>query len=299
MRRQHRLRIHEDPVTMWKKLTAMQVAFVLSIGVHAALISVRFVDPQRFKRLLEDAPMEVILVNSRSGETPVQALAIAQANLAGGGDASSGRSSSPLPASNMLEVGDSDQETRVMIEKLQQAQEQLLAVVRRELATLAAPDPPREQGSPQERANEERRRQLLQLLAEIEKRVNEDNIRPRRRYISPATKEKAYAQYYDHLRRKVEDRGTRNFPIHEGQKLYGDLTMNVTVDASGKVVDTGIIRSSGSPILDRYAVAIVNAASPFGDFTDMMRREADELVITSRFRFTRNEALQTTLGARP
>ncbi|MEO8279198.1 MAG: energy transducer TonB [Ideonella sp.] len=284
---------------MWKKLTTMQVAFLLSIGVHAALISVRFVDPQGFKRLLEDAPMEVILVNSRSGEAPVQAQAIAQANLAGGGDAASGRSSSPLPASNLLEVGDSDQETHVKIEKLQQAQEQLLAVVRRELATLPAPDPIREPGSPQEQADEERRKQLLQLLAEIEKRVNEDNIRPRRRYISPATKEKAYAQYYDHLRRKVEDRGTRNFPIHQGQKLYGDLTMNVTVDAGGKVVDTSIIRSSGSPVLDRYAIAIVNAASPFGDFTDAMRREADELVITSRFRFTRNEALQTTLSARP
>ncbi len=282
---------------MWKKLTTLQIAILVSIGVHAALISVRLVDGQAFKRVLEDAPMEVILVNSRSGEAPVEALAIAQANLAGGGDAASGRSSSPLPASNMLEVGDADQETHVMIEKLQQAQEQLLTVVRRELAMLPAPDPIREQGTPQQQADEERRRQLLQLLAEIEKRVNEDNVRPRRRYISPATKEKAYAQYYDHLRRKVEDRGTRNFPVHQGQKLYGDLTMNVTVDASGKVVDASIIHSSGSAILDRYAMAIVNAASPYGDFTPAMRREADELVITSRFRFTRNEALQTTLGA--
>ncbi len=140
---------------------------------------------------------------------------------------------------------------------------------------------------------------MLQLLAEIEKRINEDNQRPRRRYISPATKEKAYAQYYDHLRRKVEDRGTRDFPVHQGKKLYGDLTMNVTVNAGGKVVDSSIIRSSGSPILDRYAVAIVNSASPYGDFTPAMLREADELVITSRFRFTRNEALQTTLSARP
>ncbi len=299
MRRRSQPGIHEQRVTMWKKLTTLQLAILLSIGVHAAFISVRFVDPQPFKRVLEDAPMEVILVNSRSGEAPVKALAIAQANLAGGGDAASGRSSSPLPASNMLEIGDSDQETHVMIEKLQQAQEQLLAVVRRELATLPVPAPIREQGTPQQQADEERRRQLLQLLAEIEKRVNEDNIRPRRRYISPATKEKAYAQYYDHLRRKVEDRGTRNFPVHQGNKLYGDLTMNVTVNASGKIVDTSIVHSSGSPILDRYAVAIVNAASPYGDFTPAMRREADELVITSRFRFTRNEALQTTLSARP
>ena len=62
---------------------------------------------------------------------------------------------------------------------------------------------------------EERRRQLLQLLAEIEKRVNEENARPKKRYISPATREEVYAIYYDVLRRKIEERGTRNFPEYK------------------------------------------------------------------------------------
>ncbi len=286
-------------MTFWKKLSTLQVALLLSCAVHAALISIRFVDPQRFDRMFDESPLEVILVNSRSGEAPVNAQAIAQANLAGGGNAESGRSSSPLPNSNALEIGDADEEAHVMIEKLQRAQDQLLSVVRRELAQLPAPNPVQPEGSPQEKADEERRRQLLQLLAEIEKRIIEDNAKPKRRYISPATKEKAYAQYYDYLRRKVEDRGTRNFPIHQGKKLYGDLTMNVTVEASGKVVETAIVRSSGSAVLDRYAVAIVNAAAPYGEFTPAMRREADQLVITSRFRFTRDESLQTTLSAQP
>ena len=105
--------------------------------------------------------------------------------------------------------------------------------------------------------------------------------------------------YYDQLRRKIEDRGTRNFPENQGKKLYGELTMNVTVDAAGRVVDTEVVRSSSSKVLDRRAVAIVNAAAPFGRFTDAMRRKADQLVITSRFRFTREENLETTLSATP
>ena len=105
------------------------------------------------------------------------------------------------------------------------------------------------------------------MLAEIEKRINEENARPKKRYISPATREEVYAQYYDQLRRKIEDRGTRNFPEHNGRKLYGELTMNVTIDAEGRVVETEIVRASASAVLDRRALAIVRAAAPFGPFT--------------------------------
>lgn len=36
-------------------------------------------------------------------------------------------------------------------------------------------------------------------------------LRPKKRYVSPSTKEVAYAVYYDNLRRAVERRGTENF----------------------------------------------------------------------------------------
>ena len=52
--------------------------------------------------------------------------------------------------------------------------------------------------------------------------------------------------YYDALRRKIEERGTRDFPEYRGRKLYGELTMNVTVDAEGRVVETEIVRPSSS-----------------------------------------------------
>jgi protein TonB len=279
---------------MLRKLSTVQIALLVSVGVHAALLTVRFVDPEGFNRMFQDTPLEVILVNSRSGEPPAKAQAIAQAALAGGGEAVRGRSTSPLPASALVEVGDASDEARKQIEQLQEQQQQLLSQIRREMALLPPPDPRREAGSPQEREHEERRRQLIQLLAEIEKRINEDNAKPKRRYISPATREEVYAIYYDSLRRKIEERGTRNFPEYRGRKLYGELVMNMTVDAIGRVIDTEIVRASGSRELDRRAVAIVNAAAPFGAFSPAMRAKADQLVITSRFRFTRDEALETT-----
>ena len=284
---------------MRRTLSTLQLALLVSAGVHGAFLAVRIVDPEGFNRVFQDTPLEVILVNSRSGEPPEKAQAIAQASLAGGGDASAGRATSPLPPSALVEMGDSNEEARKRIEQLQETQQQLLAQIRRELALLPAPDPQREQGTPQERAQEERRRQLVQLLAEIEKRVNEENLRPKKRYISPATREEVYALYYDALRRKIEQRGTRNFPENQGRKLYGELTMNVTVDAEGRVVETEVVRASNSKQLDRRAVAIVRSAAPYGPFTAAMRQKADQLVITSRFRFTRDDALETTLSASP
>ena len=284
---------------MPRRLSTLQVALIVSVGAHAALLGVRFVDPEGFNRMFQESPLEVILVNSRSAEAPVKAQAIAQANLAGGGEALAGRATSPLPPSTMTERGDDNEDVRKQIEQMQETQQQLLTMVRREMALLPATDPTREQGTPEERDQDEKRRQLVQVLAEIEKRINEENARPRKRYVSPATREEVYALYYDGLRRRIEDRGTRNFPENQGKKLYGELTMNVTIDADGRVVDTEVVRGSGSKVLDRRAVAIVEAAAPYGRFSPAMKKSADQLVITSRFRFTRDDNLETTLSARP
>lgn len=280
-------------------LTTLHWALLASVAVHAGLLAFRFVDPERFERVFRDTPLEVILVNARSTEAPTQAQAVAQSNLAGGGEAASGRATSPLPAAAQVELGDAADAARRRVDQLLEQQRQLLAHVRREMAVLPPPDPQRDSGSPAERDQEERRRQLLNLLAEIERRINEENARPKKRYISPATREEVYVIYYDQLRRRIEDRGTRDFPEVRGRKLYGELTMNITVDASGQVVEADVVRPSVSRVLDQRALAIVRAAAPFGPFSAGMRRHADQIVVTSRFRFTREDGLETSLSASP
>ena len=278
------------------RFSLLQRALAVSLLLHGGLLALRIADPERFNRIFEDTPLEVVLVNTRGNEKPVKAQALAQANLAGGGEADSGRATSPLPPSPLLEAGEANEVQRAQIAKLQEQQEQLLATVRRELALLPPPDPQRDQGTPEAQERAEKRRRLIQLLAEIEKRVNEENARPRKRYISPATREVVYAQYYDGLRRKIEERGTRDFPTYQGKKLYGELVLNIHVDARGRVIETDIVASSGNAVLDRRALAIVRAAAPFGPFTAAMRRGAEVLVITSRFRFTREDGLETSLS---
>ena len=190
----------------WRRLSTLQWALLLSAAVHGVVLTVRFVDPQSLHRVLRDTPLEVILVNARSKEAPAQAQAIAQANLAGGGEAEKGRATSPLPSAATMQLGDAADDSRRRIDQLQQQQQQLLAQIRREVAALPPPDPQRENGSPNEREQEDHRKQLLRLLAEIEKRVNDENARPKKRYISPATREEGFAMYYDALRRRIRTR---------------------------------------------------------------------------------------------
>jgi protein TonB len=281
-----------------RSFSTLQIALGASFAVHAVLLTVRFVDPEGFNRVFQDTPLEVILVNARSNEKPEKAQAIAQATMAGGGEAANGRATSPLPPSALTELGDAAEEAQKKIDSMQDQQMVMLAQVRRMLAAMPPPDPQQDKKNPDAVAREDKRRQLVKLLAEIERRINEENARPKKRYISPATREEVYAIYYDGLRRKIEDRGTQNFPELAGQKLYGELTMIVTVNFDGKVLGTEVVETSGNLTLDRRAQAIARAAGPFGKFNDAMRHKADQIVVVSRFRFTRDETLETRLTNR-
>ncbi len=280
-----------------RRPSALQWALLASVVVHAGLLTLRFVDPERFERIFRDLPLEVVLVNARGGEAPTQPQAVAQASLAGGGEAASGRATSPLPAERAFQLGDSSDDARRHAETApNESTLQLVARLQRELSALPPPDPNQVAGQQEARELVERRRQLLDQLAEIERRINQDNAQPKRRYVGPATREAPYALYYDQLRRRIEERGTRDFPSAEGRRLYGELTVNMTIDARGRLVDAEVLDPSGSPTLDRQALAIVRAASPFGPFSAKMRRQADQIVVTSRFRFTHGDSVEATVG---
>ena len=281
-----------------KKLNSpLALVLLLSLAVHAVLLTVRFVAPEQFNRVFKDTALEVILVNAQSQERPEHAQAIAQANLAGGGDVAQGRATSPMPYSALTRIGDDFEERQRQIDALQERQTTLLTQLRQRLAALPEFDP-REAAQQQAREQQEqKRKQLLKQLAELEKRINEENARPKKRYISPATKEAAYAVYYDALRHKVEEKGTENFPEVGGRKLYGDLIMVLTINHDGRVLETEIVQSSGQQDLDRRAQAIAYASGPFGSFTPAMRAQADQIVVVARFSFTRDQVLQANVQA--
>ena len=282
-----------------RSLTTLQVALGVSVVVHAALLTVRFVDPERFNRVFQDTPLEVILVNARTNEKPDKAQAIAQASMAGGGEADKGRATTPLPPSAKVELGDTlEEQSQSSVQTLQEQQMLMLSRVRSQLASLPPPEPQKPGLSAEQITREEKRRKLVNQLAEIERRINQENARPKKRYVSPSTREAVYAVYYDGLRRAIENKGTEQFPQVGGKKLYGELTMLVTVNFDGRVLATEVVDSSGNAMLDRRAETIARSAAPFGVFNDEMRRKADQILVVSRFKFTRDETLEANVTSK-
>ena len=279
-----------------RRSNTLQWALGVSVAVHALLLSVRFVDPDGFKRVFQDTALDVILVNAKSDQQPDKAQAIAQYSLAGGGEYEQGRATTPLPPSLIAEMGDAALDAQRKLEAMSEQQNLLLSQIKSQLASMPAPELAQTSKNPDAQAEEDRRRQLIKLLAEIERRVNDQNARPKKRYLSAATQGAVYAVYYDSMRQSIEAKGTQDFPTAAGSKLYGELTMVITVNHDGHVLATEVVHSSGNRLLDRRAQTIAKSAAPFGEFSAAMRREFDQFVMVSKFRFTREETLETQLS---
>ena len=277
-------------ISMPLRLTPMQIAIVVSLLLHAGLLVFRLADPQGFDRLMTQVPLDIILVNARSSAAaPDKPQALAQANLQGGGDVAQGRAQSPLPLSERRQSGQADDAATAKLRQLKQQQSALLAQVKQQLSINST----RQSANASEAAAmDQQRRQLLDTLAEIEQRINEQNARPRTRYVSPSTREVSYALYHDHMRRLIEEHGTRFFPQIQGRKLYGSLTLVLTVNAQGRVIASQVVKSSGQPELDKLALSLAENAGPFGPFTAEMKREFDQLAMVSRYTFKRNQTVQ-------
>ena len=277
-------------ISMPLRLTPMQIAIVVSLLLHAGLLVFRLADPQGFDRLMTQMPLDIILVNARSSAAaPDKPQALAQANLQGGGEVAQGRAQSPLPLSERSQSGQADDAATAKLRQLKQQQSALLAQVKQQLSINST----RQSANASEAAAiDQQRRQLLDTLAEIEQRINEQNARPRTRYVSPATREVSYALYHDHMRRLIEEHGTRFFPQIQGRKLYGSLTLMLTVNAQGRVIASQVLKSSGQPELDKLALALAENAGPFGTFSAEMKREFDQLAMVSRYTFKRNLTVQ-------
>ena len=86
-------------------------------------------------------------------------------------------------------------------------------------------------------------------------------------------------------------RGANASPGGDGAKSGGS--------GAGAGSKPGTFVSTGNRLLDKRAAAIARNAGPFGAFTAGMRRQADQIVVVSRFKFTRDETLEANVAARP
>jgi protein TonB len=266
----------------WPNLP-FKTALGLSLSTHVLILCAGLGLWATQGRVVKGAPIQIILVNTQAVmDSNERAQALAQTTLLGGGDLlSKSLASSPTESVPQMRMGLDHAPSQDQIKRLEAQERALITSIQQQLERAPAfwertPNP----------AQEQKRQAMLKWLGQIQERIQEQNARPKRRYLSPSTKEVNYAQYYVGVKSKIEATGTQFFPQVAGRKLYGSLTMMMSINAHGEVVQSEVLQSSGSGELDRRALAIVRRGAPYGEFPIEVRRDADELAIVSVFHFT-------------
>ncbi|WP_151445443.1 energy transducer TonB [Lacisediminimonas profundi] len=283
----------------------LSIAIGVSLLVHGVLLAIRFAPPEALRFKPTDPGLEVVLVNARHDSKPVKAQALAQANLDGGGNANAGRAKSPLPDLRQNADGDSLQAARRRIAKLEEQQQKMLAQARKTERSAPAPvereKPAETAPAPDGNDRYDSTRPLARMEAEISRKVEDYNQRPKKTQITPSTREVGYAMYYSGLQRKLENVGTLNFPQENGRKIYGELVLYIPIFHDGTIYEKEggprVERSSGNAALDNAALRIVRRSAPFGRFPANMRTSGKDDVweVITRFKFTREDALEAQL----
>jgi protein TonB len=273
----------------------MALALLASAAVHGMVLSTQFVHVN--PHLFEDPnlPMEVVLVNAKTAESPLNPDALAQVNLAGGGNTDEDRRlKSPLPASARSQTGDEEAALQAKVATLEKQAKTLLSQLKsdNQLQNTPSPEPATTPPAVDASQLDAQAREMAQLQARISQQWDEYQKRPKRAFVGANVREYAFARYVEDWVTKVERIGNVNYPeAARRQGIYGSLRLTVSIYSDGRIESVDIDRSSGSKILDTAAIKIVQLAAPYAPFPDEMRKKADILSITRTWTFTRSDQL--------
>ncbi|ANB16834.1 energy transducer TonB [Dokdonella koreensis] len=242
--------------------------------------------------------LDVILVQSASGERPDKADFLAQASNSGGGDAEqplrpSERLSSPVPKATegIAPVPTEDAAPRPTParpdEMLTRQQSDFSVRTDRE----AHETPPVPEAA--QRDALQRRLEMARLAEELQRESQRYAKRPKRKYISANTREYAYAAYMRAWVARVERIGNLNYPDDARRnKLQGEVILTVGLGRDGSLRSVDVIKSSGHKALDEAAERSIHLAAPFPVVPDTDEK-IDELYITRTWQFLPGDVLRT------
>jgi len=275
---------------------ALRSAILLSILIHAAVLSLKFTFPDAGRFAALPQTLDVTLVNSKSMTRPDDVQVLAQANLDGGGDTDDERrAKTPLPVTRDAERGDDVKRARKRVEELEAKQRQLMTQLRAHAAVPAGTAMPEPSPEPQRPVTGAELMNsalaLARMEAQIAREIEEYNKRPRKAFVGARAAESRFAQYVEDWRLKIERVGTLNYPDGARGRIYGSLRLTVAIKPDGTVDDVQIDRPADYRILNDAALKIVRLATPFAPFPPEIKKDTDLLVITRTWTFAPGDRL--------
>jgi protein TonB len=272
----------------------LSVTFLFSLISHGVLVlGLTFA----YEKPAPSLPsLDVILVQSASGQKPTNADFLAQANNTGGGDSERALRPSELVSSpvNKADPGIAPRPLRASTPRPSPPTErELLTSPQADFAVRSEHETPEQPPLPQPTLHDmlQTKLEMAKLATEIQRESQAYAKRPHKKYISANTKEYAYAAYMAAWVARVERIGNLNYPDEARREhVHGDLVLTVALDRRGEVKNVDVIHSSGHKVLDDAAIRIVRLAAPF---PPIPRDEGiDELYITRTWQFLPGDILR-------
>ena len=240
--------------------------------------------------------LDVILVQSASGEKPTKADFLAQANNSGGGEHEKSLRPSELMSSPIAknDSGVAPKPMQASAPKPQPpTQRELLTQQKSTFSLQTDKESPEQPPIPEPTMRDllEKKLEMAKLAAEIQKESQEYAKRPKKKYISANTKEYQYASYMSAWVARVERIGNLNYPDEaRREQMHGELVLTVALRKDGTIKSVDVIESSGHKLLDDAAIRIVNQSAPFPPIPT--EDGVDELYVTRTWQFLPGDILR-------
>lgn len=310
----------------FRTMGAIAIAIWISFLVHAAILTIKIIEPEP-KILKDNQPtLEVMLVNAKTKKPSEHADVLAQANLDRGGNTDKNHQLKTAMPSQRQKTTEVTVKPSPTVQKSAQAAQQKALEVREQKrienldkqaqelltkmnsqhkvdslatqqATAAQPDVGLQQSLSKSLDRSALTAQALEidrLEALIAKQQDEFQKRPKRKFIGARTQEYRFALYVEAWRQKIEKIGNLNYPqAAKDKKLYGQLRLTVSIKSDGTLEGIEINKSSGSKVLDEAARHIVELGAPYARFPDDIRKDTDILSVTRTWTFTQDDNLAT------
>jgi protein TonB len=278
---------------------------LLSVVFHAAILFGISFKPFIEEVRVAQAPLEVVLVNSKSASRPRATDALAQANLDGGGNTDRDRKNFARPPS-YAKSAPAEVARHPLVEKtayLEQEVQKLRTAItsdvdmyQPDLAQQGQQEPEWDQDAFGVTDLVQRSFEIARLEAKTARDFDAYQNRPKRKFIGARTQEYRFARYVEDWRIKVERIGNLNYPeAARREGIYGHLQLTVGIKADGSLESVEINRPSGKKILDEAAIRIVKLAGQngFSPFPPEISQDTDILHITRTWAFTHSDVLKS------
>ena len=277
-------------------MSSLSFSMAFSVAFHAfAMFGIALVLPDPRINIDTNQALQVVLVNSKSESSPVDADALAQSNLDGGGNTEQDRQAkTPLPTIRDDEKFTPEKNPKT-VAQLEKENQRMLAQLKSDYK-ITQPELQMQKSITSLSGDDlvQKSLEIARLEAQIAQNMDSYQKLPRRKFIGARTKEYRFAQYIEDWRVKVERIGNLNYPEQaRREKIYGKLQLSVSIHKDGSLEAIEVSKSSGRRILDAAAMRIVKLGAPYSPLPPSITKDTDILTITRTWTFTSSDRLES------